>query len=81
MPYVYILKSVNSPDRFYIGVTSNLKKRLSEHKSPSPDNYTYRYAPWKLATYVVFGDMLRAKKFEVYLKTSSGRTFIKRHLI
>jgi predicted GIY-YIG superfamily endonuclease len=81
MYYVYILKSLKVRDRFYIGLTSNLKRRLNEHDDPSSDNYTYRYLPWKLETYVVFENDSAAKKFESYLKTSSGRTFLKRHFI
>jgi putative endonuclease len=81
MYYVYILKSLKDKDRFYIGLTNNLERRLKEHDEPSSDNYTYRYRPWKLATYVVFKNDSTAKKFESYLKTSSGRTFLQRHLI
>ena len=78
---VYILRSVNAEDRFYIGLTNNLERRLKEHNDPSSNRYTYRYHPWKLETYVVFQSQPTAKKFESYLKTSSGRTFLKRHLL
>ena len=81
MAYVYILKSKKNPDRFYIGTTNNLERRMQEHYSPDKDDYTYRHAPWELETYIVFKNQPTAKKFEAYLKTSSGRTFTRRHLI
>jgi len=31
--YVYILQSINFPDRFYTGFTENLKSRLEKHNS------------------------------------------------
>ncbi|MEE1110815.1 MAG: GIY-YIG nuclease family protein [Alphaproteobacteria bacterium] len=31
MFYVYILQSINFQDKFYIGYTSDLKRRLYEH--------------------------------------------------
>jgi len=81
MHYVYILQSLKVKDRFYIGLTNDLERRLKEHDNPSSDRYTYRYHPWKLETYVVFQNQPTAKKFESYLKTSSGRTFLRRHLL
>jgi len=81
MYYVYILTSLKAKDRFYIGLTNNLERRLKEHDDPKDDNYRYRYRPWKLEAYVVFQNHAAAKKFESYLKTSSGRTFLKRHFI
>jgi predicted GIY-YIG superfamily endonuclease len=31
MRYVYILQSINLPDRFYTGVTENVEARLARH--------------------------------------------------
>jgi putative endonuclease len=81
MHYVYILKSLKAKDRYYIGLTNNLERRLKEHSEPASNNYTYRYRPWKLETYAVFQDLGLAKKFEIYLKTGSGRAFMIRHFI
>ena len=81
MHCVYILKSLKTKEKFYIGLTNNLERRLKEHSDPSKDRYTYRYQPWQLETYVTFQNQLTAKKFESYLKTSSGRTFLKRHFL
>jgi len=81
MFYVYVLKSKKTKSRFYIGMTGNLKRRLEEHSKATKDKYTYRHAPWELETYIVFKNKFLATEFESYLKTSSGRTFLKRHLI
>ena len=81
MYYVYILKSLKTHNKFYVGFTSNLEKRLAEHADPKKDSYTYRHFPWKLETYTVFNNQSNAKAFESYLKTGSGRTFLKKHLV
>ena len=81
MHYVYILKSLKAKDKLYVGLTGNLERRLKEHDETSSDHYTYRHRPWKLETYISFQSNLAAKKFEAYLKTGSGRAFIRRHLI
>jgi predicted GIY-YIG superfamily endonuclease len=78
---VYILKSLKIKDKFYVGITENLDRRMQEHSNPKKDQYTYRHAPWKLETYVVFNDIPLAKSFELYLKTGSGRIFLRKHLV
>jgi predicted GIY-YIG superfamily endonuclease len=49
MYFVYILKSKQSSNgkSFYIGVTSNLFRRLGEHNSPLNTGYT-RGKRWKV---------------------------------
>ena len=37
--------------------------------------------PWRLETYIVFHSSLLAKQFERYLKSGSGKTFLKRRLM
>ncbi|HBC88343.1 MAG TPA: excinuclease ABC subunit C [Lentisphaeria bacterium] len=78
--YVYILRSVKSPDKVYVGCTENLSRRIQEHNSES-QIYTKRYAPWELETYTVFSDSATAFNFEKYLKSSSGKAFISKHLL
>ena len=79
MEYVYILQSAGSDDRYYVGVTDDLKARLSRHNAGEVP-HTAKYLPWKLKTYVAFSDESRAFAFEKYLKSGSGRVFAKRHL-
>ncbi|MBP7056418.1 MAG: GIY-YIG nuclease family protein [Candidatus Omnitrophica bacterium] len=38
----YILASLKDKNRFYIGITNNLERRLKEHDETSSDHYTYR---------------------------------------
>lgn len=74
MKYVYILESINFPDKFYIGLTNDLKRRFKEHNSKI-EAHSSKHAPWKLKTYIAFSDEQQAFEFERYLKTSSGRAF------
>ena len=78
MKYVYILKSLANPDRYYVGCALDLKKRVSEHNS-GQSIHTNKFMPWKLVNYFAFEDAQKADKFELYLKTASGRAFAKKH--
>lgn len=64
---------------YYVGLTSDVERRLEEHNA-GKSTYTNKFRPWKLATYTAFVDKSRTEKFEVYLKTSSGRAFAKKRL-
>jgi putative endonuclease len=77
--YVYILRSDSTPDRHYIGFTTNLEKRLASHNSGQCHS-TQKHRPWRIRTAIAFTDYKGALKFERYLKTASGRAFTKRHL-
>jgi predicted GIY-YIG superfamily endonuclease len=79
MKYVYILRSVAFPDRYYTGITDDLKMRLCRHNAKEVP-HTSKYAPWQLKTYVAFSDEKQAFEFEKYLKTASGRAFAKKRL-
>lgn len=79
MYYVYILRSISSPNIQYVGFSTNLKKRIDAHNS-GYSMHTKRFRPWHLETYVGFNDVKKARKFEYYLKTGSGKAFLKRHL-
>lgn len=74
MRYVYLLHSEAHEGQRYVGVTSDLRKRLAEHNvGRSP--HTSKYAPWRLVTYVAFSDEQKAENFERYLKSGSGHAF------
>lgn len=76
--YVYLLRSKSNPGRRYVGLTTNLRRRLDEHntgKSP----HTSHWGPWEIAVAVYFADENKAKAFERYLKHGSGHAFAKRH--
>jgi len=79
MHYVYLLESESMIGERYVGVTSDLKRRLADHnagKSP----HTSKYVPWKLVTYLAFSELRKAETFEVYLKSGSGHAFARKRL-
>ena len=78
MKYVYILQSQKNPDKFYFGCTLDVYKRLKEHNS-GESIHTNKYKPWELRTYFAFNNHKSAECFEVYLKSCSGRAFMKKH--
>jgi len=80
MHYVYILTSIERPDRIYIGLTNSVNRRLEEHNY-SKVCFTRSFAPWKLETYVAFSSYALAKEFEDYLKRGSGFAFMKKRLL
>ncbi len=45
MKYVYILQSVAEPERYYTGITDDLKLRLTKHIAKEVA-HTSKYAPW-----------------------------------
>ncbi len=65
--YVYILKCAENT--YYTGVTSNLIKRLLEHKSGTHiDSYTYKRRPIELKFYAEFTDIKLAIQTEKQIK-------------
>jgi putative endonuclease len=79
MKYVYLLKSVEYPDQTYIGLTDDLRSRLTAHNK-GRSSHTDKYKPWRLVTYVAFSEERKAVEFERYLKTASGRAFANKRL-
>ena len=77
--YVYILQSEVAPERFYTGLTDDLRKRVKNHNSGQV-LHTMKWRPWRLKTYIAFSDRARAAQFERYLKSAAGRAFTKKHL-
>ena len=65
--YVYILKC--SDNSYYTGVTSNLAKRITEHKIGNhQDSYTYKRRPVALVFYTEFTDISLAITTEKQIK-------------
>lgn len=77
---VYVIRSVNQPDRYYTGITDNVERRLAVHNSGG-SQYTSSLRPWELVAFTVFANGESAAAFEKYLKTGSGRAFSKRHFV
>ena len=79
MIYVYSLNSESNPERFYVGITRDLRARLAKHNAGEV-SHTSKFTPWTLKTYTAFSDEKKAFAFEHYLKSVSGRVFSKKRL-
>ncbi|MGA2544813.1 MAG: GIY-YIG nuclease family protein [Verrucomicrobiota bacterium] len=66
------------PDEPYTGQTRNLQKRLTEHNGGKVP-HTSKFAPWIIRSATAFRSRERAIAFERYLKSGSGRAFLRRH--
>ena len=76
MQYVYSLKC---KDGFYVGCTNEIFNRLEQHmKGRVPS--TRARLPVMLEFYVALQDHYKAFELEKYLKSGSGRAFVKKHL-
>lgn len=74
--YVYIL--TNKPDgTLYIGVTSNIQKRIWEHKSKATEGFSKKYNLDKLVYFEVFDDIENAIHREKRLKKYTREAKIK----
>jgi putative endonuclease len=80
MFYVYYLKSKLHSEKSYIGYTSNLKQRLTDHNA-GKSLYTKDFKPWNLIGFLGFDQEFKAIQFEKYLKTNAGRIFIRRYFM
>ncbi len=65
--FVYILSKWND-QVLYVGVTSNLKARVFQHKLESVPGFTSRYKVNKLVYYEVLDDMYNAIAREKQIK-------------
>jgi predicted GIY-YIG superfamily endonuclease len=81
MYYTYILKSIKTNGAIYVGYTADLKSRLSQHNSPDSKFYSRRHSPWVVESYIGFTDKREAENFETYLKSNSGKAFLRKRLI
>ncbi|MFH1375336.1 MAG: GIY-YIG nuclease family protein [Patescibacteria group bacterium] len=70
MYYIYILQSARH-NKFYIGVSKDLKHRLDKHNSGSSRS-TKPYQPWQIIYTEKFASKNEAYKREFYLKHPQG---------
>jgi putative endonuclease len=78
MFYVYVLHSLTDHG-FYIGFSADLRRRLAEHQRGLAFATSYR-GPWRLIYYEAYLEEEDALGRERYLKSGSGRRFLKRQL-
>ena len=76
--YVYELVSKRDESIRYRGITRDLKARLRKHNTGGC-LHTAKYRLWYIEVAVAFRSEPKARDFERYLKTGSGREFARRH--
>jgi putative endonuclease len=76
--YVYVLRS-ESDSGFYIGFSTDLKSRLSEHRLGA-SFATKSRGPWKLIYYEAYTECEDAEGREKFLKSGAGRRFLRTQL-
>ena len=78
MYYVYAIKSLKK-DWLYVGITDSLERRLNQHNK-GQNRSTKPYAPFKLVYFEKATDRQSARVREKYLKTASGKRWLKHQL-
>ena len=78
MKTIYVLQSLSLPNKFYTGIATDIQSRLKAHNAGRVP-YSSKFRPWKLDVTVGFEDEEKARAFEKYLKSGSGREFARRH--
>lgn len=79
MHYVYILEAEEGGG-WYIGYSSDLRRRLKEHNSGKGARHTRAQKDWKLIYYEAYRNKRDALGREKFLKSGSGRTYIEKQL-
>lgn len=79
MYYVYVLQN-QSDKSFYIGYTNNLKRRLFEHQNGKGGRTTSLKKNWKLIYFEGYLNKQDAIGRELFLKSGSGRKYLKKQL-
>ena len=76
--FTYILYS-DTLDRFYIGYTEDLDKRLLEHRS-GDSRFTSRADDWRYVYYQGFSTRSEANRLERSIKRSKSRKSLMRYI-
>ncbi|MDF3128834.1 GIY-YIG nuclease family protein [Kiritimatiellaeota bacterium B1221] len=79
MYYVYRIRSRSHPDKSFIGVSRDVKRRVKMHNAGRVEA-TRESGPWKLVFYAAFSRKQRAQEFEDYLKSPEGKKFGRKRL-
>ena len=74
MYFVYVLYS-NRHDKYYIGQTNNLERRLGQHNS-GKSRATKHYLPWAIFFQKELKTRVEAMQFEKYLKSLKNKNYL-----
>jgi putative endonuclease len=75
---VYILHS-SRDDKLYTGYTNDIKRRVIEHNGGKVES-TKNRRPLKLIYYEAYIEKSDAEKREIFLKSGSGKRYLKKQL-
>ena len=78
MYYVYAIRSLKK-DWVYVGITDHLDRRLDQHNK-GYNRSTKPYAPFEMVYWEEQPDRVSARQREKYLKTASGKRWLKMQL-
>jgi putative endonuclease len=78
MYYVYVLLS-SKDNKFYTGLTDDLKRRLAEHNAGQVQSTSQR-RPLRLVYYEACLNQNDAVNREKYLKTTFGKEYIRKRI-
>ncbi|MEO8233047.1 MAG: GIY-YIG nuclease family protein [Ignavibacteriota bacterium] len=73
--FVYAIKSKNR-NYIYVGLTNSIERRLAEHNGGT-NKTTKPYRPFSLIYSEQFETRIQAREKEKYLKSGSGKEFLK----
>jgi putative endonuclease len=76
MYFVYALQSQKDA-RIYVGLTSDLEKRLTQHNNGKTKSTKF-YIPWKIIYFEECIDRIEARNKEKYWKSGIGKEKLKR---
>jgi putative endonuclease len=75
---VYILYSISS-DKYYVGYTDDIARRMKEHNLSEHLTYTSKHRPWILKASILIGlERSLAMRFERAIKKCKSRVLIEK---
>ena len=78
MFYIYFLYSPDY-DKYYVGHTDNVSRRIKEHNNSNNLTYTCKYRPWQLTyNFKVSESRGDALKIEKFIKKQKSRKLIEK---
>ena len=75
MYYIYAIKSI-ARNYIYVGLTSSTERRIAQHNARK-ERTTRSYAPFKTILIEEFDTRIKARAREKYLKSGTGKEFLK----
>jgi predicted GIY-YIG superfamily endonuclease len=79
MVSVYALKN-DINHEIYVGISNNVSRRIIEHNA-GKNRYTKAFRPWTVFYTEDYPDYSIARVKEKYLKSTTGKRFLRRYLL